>query len=403
MKCEPNNKNPWCVENLEEFLYFCCPECDERNQSKESFIEHAFEQHPNSKECLVSFQFKEEFENLNQRQDLNSKEIPVEIYNVKQELIEDENLEDLENGYQMFQTEPENINNFLKCEISENISNDNSHGVHVKTLHKGNTNESLFANENEQKETTKNNIHREETKNETCDLCGKTLKSSNHLKRHIKRVHNENSEKFTCEICYQNFPNSHGYRRHMTSVHDIQPKCKQCNKTFKTFSSMDIHVKVIHEGIKDFQCEICSKKFGDLANFNRHKREVHEKLKNHVCDVCGKPYRSSNEVKNHKKWVHEGVKDYVCNFCGLPCTTVTSLQRHMKCVHKTGVKDKKCHLCDKSFYEKHRLNNHIKEVHENVRSKVCNICGKAFKKTSHLKTHINSVHEGHKLENISTS
>ena len=27
--------NPWAVENLKEFLYFCCPECDERNQSED--------------------------------------------------------------------------------------------------------------------------------------------------------------------------------------------------------------------------------------------------------------------------------------------------------------------------------------------------------------------------------
>ena len=32
----PHEENPWTVENLEEFLYFCCPECDERNQSKEN-------------------------------------------------------------------------------------------------------------------------------------------------------------------------------------------------------------------------------------------------------------------------------------------------------------------------------------------------------------------------------
>ena len=88
--------------------------------------------------------------------------------------IEDENFEALENEYQMFhQTEPENLNNFLKCEISENLPNDNNH---VKTFHK-----------NEQKETTKIfKIHQNElTKNnETCDLCGKVLKSNAALVKH---------------------------------------------------------------------------------------------------------------------------------------------------------------------------------------------------------------------------
>ena len=41
--------NPWAVGNIEEFHYYCCPECDERNHSKECFIQHALEKHPNSR------------------------------------------------------------------------------------------------------------------------------------------------------------------------------------------------------------------------------------------------------------------------------------------------------------------------------------------------------------------
>ena len=33
--------SPWSVTNLEEFLYFCCPECDVKDQSREDFIQHA--------------------------------------------------------------------------------------------------------------------------------------------------------------------------------------------------------------------------------------------------------------------------------------------------------------------------------------------------------------------------
>ena len=37
-------KNPWDVVNLDDFLYYCCPECDEyRDQSRDLFIQHASE------------------------------------------------------------------------------------------------------------------------------------------------------------------------------------------------------------------------------------------------------------------------------------------------------------------------------------------------------------------------
>ena len=41
-------KNPWSVRNLEEFQYYCCPECNLKDHSRENFLEHALNQHPNS-------------------------------------------------------------------------------------------------------------------------------------------------------------------------------------------------------------------------------------------------------------------------------------------------------------------------------------------------------------------
>jgi hypothetical protein len=42
---EDEKHNPWSVTNLDEFLYYCCPECDNRTQSKELFINHAYLNH----------------------------------------------------------------------------------------------------------------------------------------------------------------------------------------------------------------------------------------------------------------------------------------------------------------------------------------------------------------------
>ena len=53
-------ENPWFVEELEEFLYFCCPECDLKDQSRENFLEHALNQHPKSKDSLYKFEIKDE-------------------------------------------------------------------------------------------------------------------------------------------------------------------------------------------------------------------------------------------------------------------------------------------------------------------------------------------------------
>jgi hypothetical protein len=40
------DQNPWMVEQLEDFLFFCCPECDEKCRTKDIFLQHALCHHP---------------------------------------------------------------------------------------------------------------------------------------------------------------------------------------------------------------------------------------------------------------------------------------------------------------------------------------------------------------------
>ena len=56
--------NPWTVGNIEDFLYFCCPECDLSNESifqaKDIFIQHVLFHHPKAKEFMSELALKEE-------------------------------------------------------------------------------------------------------------------------------------------------------------------------------------------------------------------------------------------------------------------------------------------------------------------------------------------------------
>ena len=54
------SESPWSVDNLEEFIFYCCPECDEKNCDRELFLQHAFDNHPHCQEYLQIFQVKEE-------------------------------------------------------------------------------------------------------------------------------------------------------------------------------------------------------------------------------------------------------------------------------------------------------------------------------------------------------
>ena len=55
--------NPWNVKSLEDFLYYCCPQCDHKNITKSAFIKHAVVNHSKSQELIESLENKHEIQN----------------------------------------------------------------------------------------------------------------------------------------------------------------------------------------------------------------------------------------------------------------------------------------------------------------------------------------------------
>ena len=43
------DQNPWIVENIEAFSFYCCPECDFKQKDEDYFKRHAMDSHNKSK------------------------------------------------------------------------------------------------------------------------------------------------------------------------------------------------------------------------------------------------------------------------------------------------------------------------------------------------------------------
>ena len=62
--------NPWIVEDLDIYLQYCCPQCDAKCPTKDLFVNHAIDTHPEAKALLKSedelcqVQIKEETEDV---------------------------------------------------------------------------------------------------------------------------------------------------------------------------------------------------------------------------------------------------------------------------------------------------------------------------------------------------
>ena len=50
-KITKEDMNPWDVSSIFHFTYYCCPECDWKDQNKQNFVNHAFTYHTLVSQC----------------------------------------------------------------------------------------------------------------------------------------------------------------------------------------------------------------------------------------------------------------------------------------------------------------------------------------------------------------
>ena len=120
----------------------------------------------------------------------------------------------------------------------------------------------------------------------------------------------------------------------------------------------------------------------------RHHMNIHTGTRNQLCKYCGKSFTDTANRRMHERTVHEGFKRSEKNKGGSPANS--SLP--------------KCNNCGKVFSRYDKLNNHIKNVHEeqnnivltnseNNSEHTCNLCNMVLSRGDKLKNHMKNVHE----------
>ena len=349
---ELQNLNPWNVENLEVFLYYMCPECGDKNQSRELFLQHALEKHQNSKEYVVKFQTKKElvasFEIVE-----NEDEIMVKDTS---ELSKTENQDGFEvdsNKYFHAEGASNPIEN-IKIEIEE--PKPSSNDIVQDAL-----NELSRTENQEESRVDPNEYLKTEVGNQTiqfkyafkqekegkkpsekhCTICkmigitqriyykdyvkgGLTEDCKNKIKNNFKNL--------SCPNCNFTSENPAAFIKHLNSYRH----CKICQKQYCGRSSatrLKQHESTCKGKKVDFICPICNKNFRYKSDFDRHlaSKKCSQLATNKKCwksTDASKPY-AYTEFINH----HENSK-YGCTYCGQNFEQLLKLKEHIQSDHK---------------------------------------------------------------------
>lgn len=230
-----------------------------------------------------------------------------------------------------------------------------------------------------------------------CIYCGECFQKNEELEKHIQSHMDSLSDTKTVEAkpaVIQDKP----VKGIVASTSDDDSKlytCQECGCSFKTKSSCNRHVQMVHQ---EFICEICESLFQNIKQFQDHLPIHSEYLKENfiktntvfTCSYCNSNFSCEKKYKLHLS-THDTSKMYQCEFCDTCFINFEHLQNH-RSTHLTDKKAYQCHLCDKSFVRSSTLFNHLQQ-HANSFFYKCKTCAKSFSSLKERDNHTR-IHRG---------
>ena len=80
-----------------------------------------------------------------------------------------------------------------------------------------------------------------------------------------------------CDYCGISLTSFAQDRMHFQTVHhERNYKCEFCEKSFIASNDLKVHIKRIHDCVKDINCESCSKLFSTTKDMKEHTKKKSE-------------------------------------------------------------------------------------------------------------------------------
>ncbi len=324
--------NPWEVDSVKQFLFYCCPECPYSAKAISPFVEHAVDNHPKAKKYFEDNPGEKEehahgFDHSEYRP--QRKHCQSRFFTADGQPI-------------MVKAEPRDLDKVARILTRVQAS---SRGRLLKLKKKRITTRPADSNVN----------------------------ANESLEKDVKPV-----KKYTCDQCSEGYNKLYALAMHLNLIHDVgtgaKIPCPACKLVFRGAPRLKAHIEFEHEGI---------------SSTDGHSQAAPGPV--FKCDVEGCNYEAKlkQNLDNHKFRKHSPEENQVLKCEAEGCTYETNrkscLQSHTNFYH--GPKKEQCDLCGETFRYKSLLQRHRQTVHLQLRDHICHKCGKAFNHDSGLKQH----------------
>ncbi|XP_072023496.1 zinc finger protein 711-like [Amphiura filiformis] len=230
----------------------------------------------------------------------------------------------------------------------------------------------------------------------SCHQCNKVFKSQTSLQKHVNNhEHNRKRETEMCMYCDMKLKGKLSLTVHKKRHRGETPfECKQCLEKFSSREELTQH-RTSHVDKKALSCHQCNKALKSRKNLLMHIKNCEcNKQGEMVCLYCDRKVKGKVGLASHMK-THVGETPFECLQCGDEFASREELTQH----RTNHVDDKialKCHHCVTTFPSLLKLQRHLGEIStgfKRTRSK-CNKCGKGFASNYRRDIHMREAHTG---------
>ena len=403
-------RNPWQVENMDAFSFWCCPECVYKSQDRDLFKEHAVDHHPKSS---TLFEVKEV---ITKKPRTTIEDIPIVIAQdgpIKMD-IESTNITliDVKNHYNS-----EEVIDTVELTFEDGID-----AVDIQTkiqnmmresgsVHQHKNVQGVIPNEAIKVESymdESQSIRMYEEQIMTKKKPEEPIYIGNDVVQKMANIveSKEMVGVYKCPLCRVDLPTQAEKKTHMISKHinmnGEMPTvyCPKCTRPFKNPFKVERGKECAVCQTEKYQCAYCDEKFPSKFFRNAHERMTHTDgagdLLPAKCPYCEEVLKSSVHMRIHIMEAHKKVEkvamnlkmDFSCQVCGKQFKNRACWYNHKRTHEKDENKDKfQCDECDFKTYLKKNLTNHITRHHRD-KNIVCEDCGKRFVYNYQLRDHI---------------
>lgn len=195
----------------------------------------------------------------------------------------------------------------------------------------------------------------------------------------------------TCGHCLQKFESDNDCKNHLMLHHATSFTCPFDSRVFSGIPTLSFgnHLRQCHPEVfpdLEIACSFCKMQFETVYEKLAHMKIC--KAKAFQCDHCDRSFFRKSCLLQHLKVV-TGLIIFACHSCGKRCKDQGDLKTHMRC--HTNVRPYPCPHCDKAYKTSSARASHVESHMDQVH--VCAICSVKFRRRILYQRHMKLIHD----------